>query len=117
VSLAQHHSFVRHLDQREVATCARVADLVRALSSRQKQEVERHVVVAAMDKDLSFGYDRTEHEYWMDQAIYRLKLIEERSEGPNRRWVRARPPQGAPAPDARAAQPSAAPPTPPNRGR
>jgi hypothetical protein len=33
-----------------------------------------------MEKDSRFGYGRGEHEYWLNQAIHRQKLLEERGE-------------------------------------
>lgn len=31
-----------------------------------------------MGKDLHFGFLRSEHDYWLDQAIYRVKCLKQK---------------------------------------
>jgi len=75
------HSLIGELDQREKSACQALTELVKALARRGSEGwVPRHVVVHEMEKDTRFGLARGEHEYWLDQAIYRLKLLEEKKE-------------------------------------
>ncbi|MCB0174036.1 MAG: hypothetical protein KDJ97_26195 [Anaerolineae bacterium] len=75
------HSLVRQLDRRERATCEALVELMNDLVRQYRDGwVPRFLVVQAMEKDDCFGYSRGEHEYWLDQAIYRLRLLREKRE-------------------------------------
>lgn len=52
-----------------------------------------HVVLQEMEKDSRFGFARGEHEYWLEQSIHRLNLLEVKKEQRDHRsqsLVRAR---------------------------
>jgi hypothetical protein len=77
VFLVGQHSFVRQLDQRERSTCQALAKLVKNLVRYGSDGwVPRYIAVQKMENDIQFGYSRGEHEYWIDQTIFRLRLLE-----------------------------------------
>ncbi len=91
----KYHSFVRQLDQREQLICQAIAELVPKLSRRSSGGwVPRYVIIREMEKDSeTFGYTREENNYWLDQAIYRLKLLgnktERKKQGRPEEFIRA----------------------------
>jgi hypothetical protein len=81
------HSFMRRLDGREHSTCQALAELVKRLSQQRSDGwVHQYGVLLEMEKDPQFGYGRGEHEYWLNQAIHRQKLLEERKERTKKGW-------------------------------
>ena len=75
------HRFVHSLDQREEKVGQALVKLVPKLARRNRDGwVPRHVVLRKMEKDKTFGYAREEREYWLDQAIHRLRLLEQKTE-------------------------------------
>ena len=85
------HSFVRQLDQRERATCDAIAGLVKSMARPGHDGwVPRYAVLQKMDEDMQFGYARDEHDYWLDQTIFRAKLLEKKREdgGDRQEFVR-----------------------------
>lgn len=82
-----NHSFVRQLNWREKPTCQELTKLVEKLSRPGSNGwVPRYVVLQEMGKHNQFGYLRGEQDYWIDQAIYRVKVLERKQEE-KQRWV------------------------------
>ena len=85
--LLNQHSFVRRLDGRERSTCQALAELVKTLSQQRGDGwVHQYDVLLGMERDPQFGYGRGEHEYWLNQAVHRQKLLEERKEQTKKGW-------------------------------
>lgn len=70
-----YHSLVKELDNREQKVCQALLDLVNRSGSGW---IPKGVIFREMEKDLDFGYSRGEHEYWLNTAIHRRKLLIER---------------------------------------
>ena len=89
------HSFVRKLNQRENAACQSLIKLVETLMRHEKEGwVPQQIVLQAMERDIQFGYVRGEHEYWLNQAIRRRKVLQEKKEkkqGRLQRFIRISP--------------------------
>lgn len=75
--LNRQHSYLNTLDHREVQTRDELRALVKRLYRGNETWVPKALVIAEMDKALTFGYARQEQEYWLEQAIYRTVLIQE----------------------------------------
>jgi hypothetical protein len=78
------HFLVYQLDRRETETCRALTEIVKRLSRLPMNNgwVPQGAVLGEMTKNPLFGYMRNEHEYWINQAVYRAKTLErpERSE-------------------------------------
>jgi hypothetical protein len=79
----KYHSFVRQLDQREESVCQALAELVKSKQRGADGWVPRYIIVSEMEEDPQFGFSRGEHDYWLDQAIHRLRCINEKKERDN----------------------------------
>lgn len=87
-----NHSFVRNLDRREAEVTKAVLELVRNTKCDSQGWIPRHVVIHSMGNDFKFGYTMGENDYWLDQAIFRMRYLEEkkvRQEGILQSYVRA----------------------------
>lgn len=72
------HSLVKNLDRREISNCQLIVNFVKKIGSGEW--VNRNAVFQEMEKNTQFGYSRGEHEYWINTAIHRQKLLEEKRE-------------------------------------
>jgi hypothetical protein len=71
-----HNPFVGRLDDREGPMCRNLANLVRTLGySYRDGWVPQPVIFTEMDKNMQYGYSREEQEYWINQAIYRRRVL------------------------------------------
>ena len=75
--LKNNHGFVRSLDQRERGACQRIVELVtREVRISRHDDAPLAKILSEMQKEPeTFGYSRAEHEYWINQSIYRHKLV------------------------------------------
>ncbi len=82
------HNLVRRLDNRESMACQDLAGLVKTISRGQPDGwLPRPRVEHEMDRyGQVYGFLRGEHSYWVEQAIHRLKLLEERRERGRNGW-------------------------------
>ncbi len=73
-----NHRVVQKLDQRDLAACQKLAELVSMLSRQSRFRdgwVPQPVLIQEMEKHSHlFGYMHSEHEFWINQAVYRKKL-------------------------------------------
>jgi hypothetical protein len=72
------HSFVYHLDSREEGIHKQLISLVKNKTRDHEGWVPKPVVYAEMNRNMAFGYSRQEQEYWLDTAIWRQILIQEK---------------------------------------
>lgn len=72
------HSFVYNLDRRERRNCEKLVELVKSLARPGSDGwVPRYVVRDKMQDYIEqYGYTLGELEYWIDQAIHRLRILE-----------------------------------------
>jgi hypothetical protein len=82
VLFLKRHSFVYNLDQRELAACQALAQLVKTLSQYRSRDgwVARPLVIQEMEGDSRFGSLPSEYDYWINQAIHRHRFLDKRTE-------------------------------------
>jgi len=74
------HKFVGQLDRREKRVCQALYEMVNLMQRNKSNWIDRYIIVNSMDNDPQFGFSRSEHEYWLDQTIFRMKLLEQKRE-------------------------------------
>ena len=81
IYLMMNHRFIRELDQRSLVVCRVLTEMVGERGRRSRDGwVPITEVRQEMGRVTSFGYNRDEHNYWINQAIYRHKLLQQRIE-------------------------------------
>ncbi len=90
ITLILEHNLVNALDKREAFTVNLVVTVVSKLAVRFREGwVPRHIIWSEMDKETYFGYSRGEHDYWIDQTVFRAKRLEHRRIYENSREVKS----------------------------
>lgn len=72
------HSFVRSMDNREKIVCEELPKIASQLSRDRDGWIPRPIVFSEMNKGTDFGPSRIEHEFWLNQALWRKVIEQER---------------------------------------
>lgn len=72
------HSFIRKMDERERIICEEMPKWLIKLSRDRNGWVPKPVIYAEMNKITTYGSSRSEHEVWLETAIWRGAVQQEK---------------------------------------